>query len=194
MTDLLQINQATRVLLTGGVIAYPTEGVYGLGCLPDDHSAVQRIFQIKQRSAYAGLILVAPEYDLLADWINPDEIELQNLLRPTASPVTWIVNAGAHVPGWLSGQRSTLAVRITQHPVIAKLCYSSGSALVSTSANHSGHRAAQSALQTRKWLGKQLDYVVSGKLGGACGPSEIRRGSFGKLFRTFLTTKTAFFF
>jgi L-threonylcarbamoyladenylate synthase len=191
MTTLLQINQATRALLTGGVIAYPTEGVYGLGCLPDDHSAVQRIFQIKQRSADAGLILVAPEYDLLADWINPDEIELQNLLRPTASPVTWIVNAGEHVPDWLSGQRSTLAVRITQHPVIAKLCYSSRSALVSTSANHSGHRAAQSVLQTRKWLGKQLDYVVSGKLGGACGPSEIRRASDGQVIRPVLTTQTA---
>ena len=191
MTTLLQINQAAKTLLNGGVIAYPTEGVYGLGCLPDDHSAVLRIFQIKQRSAGAGLILVAPEYDLLADWINPDEIELQNLLRPTASPVTWIINAREHVPDWLSGNRNTLAVRITHHPIIAKLCYASGSALVSTSANHSGHRAARSALQTRKWLGKQLDYVVSGKLGDACGPSEIRRASDGQVIRPVLTTQTA---
>ena len=191
MTTLLQINQAVNTLLTGGVIAYPTEGVYGLGCLPDDQSAVQRIFQIKQRSAGAGLILVAPDYDLLADWINPDETELQNLLRPTAAPVTWIVNAGEHVPNWLSGNRSTLAVRISHHPMIAKLCYASRSALVSTSANHSGHRAALSALQTRKWLGRQLDYVVSGKLGGASGPSEIRRASDGQVIRPVLTSQIA---
>jgi L-threonylcarbamoyladenylate synthase len=186
-----QLRQATEVLLDGGVIAYPTEGVFGLGCLPDDYPAVQRLLDIKRRSIRAGLILVAPDYEFLADWLAPSESELASLLSKTSGPVTWITTAGHHTPDWLTGGRATLAVRITDHPIVARLCQQSGSALVSTSANRTGHRAAKTSLQVRKWLGNNLDYVVSGRLGNAPGPSEIRLAGDGQVIRPVLTTRSS---
>jgi L-threonylcarbamoyladenylate synthase len=67
MTSAFSIQQATTVLFSGGVIAYPTEGVYGLGCLPDCEDAVRRILAIKGRSIQSGLILIASDYAQLED-------------------------------------------------------------------------------------------------------------------------------
>jgi L-threonylcarbamoyladenylate synthase len=191
INNAIQIRQATHALFDGGVIAYPTEGVFGLGCLPDDVDAVRHLLKIKRRSMRAGLILVAPDYELLADWLNPNEAELASLRSSTSHPVTWVVTAAESTPIWLTGGRDTLAVRITAHPVVAALCRQSGSALVSTSANRTGHRAALSMLQVRKWLGKELDYVVSGPLGNATGPSEIRRAGDRQVIRPILTTQSS---
>jgi L-threonylcarbamoyladenylate synthase len=191
MTNPIQISQAAAVLHSGGVIAYPTEGVYGLGCLPENAAAVQHILAIKRRKITAGLILIAPDYELLEDWLAPSAAELRNVLSAQSSPVTWIVNAAAHTPVWLTGGRTSLAVRITQHPIVSALCDAADSALVSTSANRTGHPAARTALQVRYWLGKQLDYVVSGALGGAAGASEIRVALDGKVIRPKLTTRSS---
>jgi len=174
MASFLKIQQAADILLAGGVVAYPTEGVYGLGCLPSDPEAVDQLLGIKNRSSTAGLIIVAADLDLLSEWIDPTEAELQRLEQKNSHPVTWVVTAAAHTPHWLTGGRSTIAVRITQHPVAAALSRATKSALVSTSANRTGRPAAKSALQVRRWLGKELDWVVSGPLGEGSGPSEIR--------------------
>jgi L-threonylcarbamoyladenylate synthase len=188
MTNSFQIKQAAKLLFNGGVIAYPTEGVYGLGCLPDDSAAVERILDIKRRSMSAGLILVAPDYELLSEWIAPTDAELHHVLEARDKVITWVVTAHATTPDWLTGGRSTLAVRMSAHPVIADLCYATNSALVSTSANRTGHRAAKTALQSRYWLGNQLDYVISGGLGNAAGASEIRMAHDGKVIRPEMTT------
>ena len=189
MTSVFAIEKAARVLHAGGVIAYPTEGVFGLGCLPHDFVAVNRLLAIKGRSRQAGLILVAGDIELLAEWIAPDAIERQRLTEQTAVPTTWIVTAAPATPDWLTGGRDTLAVRISSHPVVAALSYAAGSALVSTSANRSGHRPAKSTLQARQWLGSQLDYVVSGATGGATGPSEIVVAHSGQVIRPEKTKK-----
>ena len=81
---------AADVLLRGGVIAYPTEGVYGLGCLPDDLAAVRRILDIKQRDASKGLILIAASADQFTDWIDLPGNESLPAPDP-AHPITWIV-------------------------------------------------------------------------------------------------------
>lgn len=183
MCTHLKIQQASKAILAGGVIAYPTEGVYGIGCLPDDPEAVERILQIKGRTARQGLILVAPNIGLLEPWIAPTEQEIQRLQRPAGKPTTWIVTATPGMSELLSGGRETLAVRISTHPIVADLCNATNSALVSTSANRSGHRAAKTALQVRCWLGNQLDYVISGALGDAAGPSEIRVAQSDQVIR-----------
>ena len=183
MCTHLKIQQASAAILAGGVIAYPTEGVYGIGCLPDDPLAVDRILRIKGRTARQGLILVAPNISLLEPWIAPTEQELERLQRPVSKPTTWIVTAAPGISQLLSGGRDTLAVRISAHPIVAALCNASSSALVSTSANRSGHRAAKTALQARCWLGNLLDYVISAPLGGAAGPSEIRVAQSDQVIR-----------
>ncbi len=174
MTSLCKIHEAARTLAHGGVIAYPTEGVYGIGCLPTDPGALERIFAIKGRRADAGLILIAADAGMLAGWIAPTPAEVGRLTRPVSHPTTWIVTAHPQVSPLLTGGRDTLAVRITTHPIAAALTLAAGSPLVSTSANRSGKPPARSALQARLKLGRQLDTVLNGPLGGAAGPSEIR--------------------
>ena len=172
--NISSLQKAASILLDGGVVAYPTEGVYGIGCIPDYGEAVERCIAIKQRRADAGLILIAADYEQFTGWIAPHENEAKQMQQRFDHPVTWVVTAAAGTPDYLTGGRPTLAVRITNHPVVTDLCRATGSALVSTSANRSGHPAAKSALLARKWLGGELDMVVPGKLGDASGPSEIR--------------------
>lgn len=183
MTTVFSIRRAAEILDAGGVIAYPTEGVYGIGCRPDNLEAVSRVIDIKGRKAGAGLILIAPDADMFADWIAPTAIELERLRKPTNTPVSWIVTAAGHLDPALTGGRQTLAVRVVNHPVVRRLCYATSSALVSTSANRSGHRAAKTAFQARCWLGNELDYVISGPLGNASGPSEIRVAQSNQVIR-----------
>jgi L-threonylcarbamoyladenylate synthase len=184
MTSPFSIKKAADILLEGGVIAYPTEGVYGLGCMPDNADAVMRILDIKSRSPSAGLILVSPDYALLEEWLSPSKHELKSLQLKTGHPVTWVVTADSATPDWLTGGRPTLAIRISTHPVVGALCLATGTALVSTSANRSGRPAARSALSVRKSLGSFVDYVVSGALGEASGASEIRMAQDNRVLRS----------
>jgi L-threonylcarbamoyladenylate synthase len=182
------LRRAAGLLAEGGVIAYPTEGVFGLGCLPHFGDAVEHILAIKGRSAKAGLILVAADYSLLSDWIAPTPAEHARLDSQSSSSaehaITWIVSAHRYTPEWLTGGRKTVAVRISKHPVAAALSRAAGSALVSTSANRSGRPAAMSTLAVRKIFANQLDMVVPGALGGASGPSEIRVAQDDRVIRT----------
>ncbi|MCP4000775.1 MAG: L-threonylcarbamoyladenylate synthase [Gammaproteobacteria bacterium] len=183
MTSPFSIRKAADILLEGGVVAYPTEGVYGLGCLPGNSDAITRILDIKSRSLSAGFILVSPNYALLEEWLSPSKKELSALQQKTNYPVTWVVTAKPATPDWLTGGRATLAVRISTHPVVTALCDATHTALVSTSANRAGRPSARTALSVRKFLGPKIDYVVSGALGKASGASEIRRAEDNQVLR-----------
>lgn len=178
-----RLRHAAAVVHAGGVIAYPTEGVYGLGCRPDDGHAVRRLLDLKQRPVSAGLILIAASLEQLADWIAPTPREIRRLAAPGSTPVTWLVAAGPLTPEWITGGRPTVAVRVTHHPVAAGLCRTSGLPLVSTSANRRGKPPARSALGARLRFGRQLDLVVGGATGGAAGPTEIRVAATGRVLR-----------
>ena len=168
------LRRAREVTLGGGVIAYPTEAVFGLGCDPLNARAVARVLAIKQRDAAKGLILIAADISQLEPFMQIDESMRGDLLRTWPGPVTWVVPAAAGVPEWLSGGRDTLAVRVTAHPVARALCEVTGLALVSTSANFSGHAPLRSPIAVRRLLGKHVDYVVPGAVGGLKKPTEIR--------------------
>lgn len=179
-----RLRHAAAVLHAGGVIAYPTEGVYGLGCRPDDGRAVEFLLGLKQRPVAAGLILIAASLEQLAGWIAPTPQEARRLVPASERrPVTWAVSAGPLTPEWITGGRSTVAVRVTRHPVAARLCLASGLPLVSTSANRRGKPPARSALGARLRFGSHLDLIVGGSIGGSSGPSEIRDAASGRVVR-----------
>ena len=141
------IRKAGRVLSQGGVIAYPTEGVFGLGCLPDDAPAVQRVLTIKQREPDKGLVLIASDQQQLNGWIDvPEDCRLVS--GGEQKPVTWIVPAADDVSPLVRGNHSGIAVRLTAHPVAKALCDVVDSPLVSTSANLSGRPHAPHALSS----------------------------------------------
>ena len=179
----LQLRRAARIIQAGGVVAYPTEAVYGLGCDPEAGEAVLRILALKQRPMHAGLILIASDWSQLDSWIAPGEQEKKRMAKAGGPALTWVVTAAPWAPAWITGGRETIAVRVTEHPVAAMLCALADSPLVSTSANRRGHRPAGSALAARRIFGAQLDLVVNGATGGLDKPSEIRDARSGKVLR-----------
>jgi L-threonylcarbamoyladenylate synthase len=170
---MMFVTRAAEILLRGGIIAYPTEGVFGLGCLPYDLAAVRRLLCIKQRDASKGLILIASNTDQLEGWASlPDDRPLP--LPIPEHPVTWIVPPGPRVDPIVRGNHEGLAVRLTTNPVAAAICEAVDSPIVSTSANLSGKPTARNRLVLRRQFAQRVDYVVPGDCGPVSGPSEIR--------------------
>ena len=180
----VRIQRAVDVLWAGGVVAYPTEAVYGLGCLPLAANAVARLLTIKRRPVSKGLILIAADLEQIQRMVRiPGGAIGEEIMDSWPGPVTWLLEAQPWVPRSLTGGRDTLAVRITDHALAARLCERAGSALVSTSANRSGQPPLRSALTVRLRLGREIDYLLPGPLGGRARPSEIRDGRTGQVVR-----------
>ena len=177
------IKRAARILRSGGVIAYPTEGVFGIGCLPDDFAAVSRVLAIKERDPALGLVLIATDIEQLDGWIELPG-NSPELASSSGKPVTWVVPATDDVPYWIRGEHAGLAVRITTHPICGALCDAADSALVSTSANTHGRPTARNAFVLRRRFGALVDYIVPGECGPAPGPSEIRDWASGRVLRS----------
>lgn len=175
------IHRAGRILRSGGVVAYPTEGVFGLGCIPGDEDAVVRILSIKKRSAALGLVLIASNMEQVGEWAALDSVK--ELESSPDRPVTWILPARQHVPYWITGDHTGIALRITSHPVARALCDAADSALVSTSANVAGSLPARNIYVLRRRFGALVDCIVPGRCGPATGPSEIRDLKSGKVIR-----------
>lgn len=179
-----QARLAARIIHGGGIVAYPTEGVFGLGCDPLHRAAVERILKLKGRSVDKGLILIAADFAQLQPYLLPLTAPVRARLEATwPGPVTWLLPARADVPRWLRGRHDTLAVRVTAHPVAACLCQTAGYALISTSANRAGRPPARTSLGVRRSLGAGVDYILPGAVGGRAGPSEIRDGRTGRRLR-----------
>lgn len=184
MRRWLAIDRAARILRAGGVIAYPTEAVFGLGCLPDDEHAVMRILDIKRRSWRKGLVLIGASIEQLERYaVLPDEPRRSEMLATWPGPVTWTLPARPTAPRWITGGRDSVAVRLTAHPLARRLCERTGSALVSTSANVSTRPPHRRLLALRHELGRQLDCVLAGELGGLAQPTVIRDSRTGQVLR-----------
>lgn len=178
------LKQAARAIDTGGIIAYPTEGVYGLGCDPANAAAVLRLLQLKQRPLAKGLILIAADLEQLLPYIiEPTAEQLQRIGSTWPGPVTWVLPARPSTPVWLTGAHDTLAVRVTRHPTASTLCQLCNSALVSTSANRHGLNPARTPVQVRRQFPIELDAIVHGQTALRRGPSEIRDARNGAIIR-----------
>lgn len=176
--------QASRALRDGGVIAYPTETVYGLGCDPLNLYAVEELLALKHRPMAKGLILIAAELHQLLPYIDVNESTLLDKLEtPGTHPTTWVVPARPDTPAWLSGAHDSIAVRITSHPLAAALCSEFDGAIVSTSANPAGRPPAHTALAVRRYFGDRLDYLLHASRHANTRPSEIRELISDKVIR-----------
>ncbi len=179
-----RLRVAARWVRTGGVVAYPTEAVYGLGCDPWNGEATRRILEMKQRSEAKGLILIAASFEQLNPFVASLEADRMALILATwPGPYTWLLPVRPETPAWLKGQHATLAVRVTAHPLAAALCRAAGRALVSTSANRATRHPARTALEVQLRLGGAADYLLSGPCGGRAQCSSIRDGRTGRLLR-----------
>lgn len=187
MSSHIKMISARSALDGGGVIAYPTEAVFGLGCDPMDRDAVFRILNLKERHVRNGLILIASSIEQLQDYIFPleniGEFRAKDIRTTWPGPNTWILPCRPTVPPWLTGEHRSLAVRVTNHSVAAKICEYFGSPIVSTSANLHGRAPTRTVFQTRRVFRDSVDYIVPGCVDKDQTPSVIRDGITGKVLR-----------
>ncbi|MGH8551622.1 MAG: Sua5/YciO/YrdC/YwlC family protein [Methylococcales bacterium] len=169
-----QLRAAIRHLGEGGVIAYPTEAVFGLGCDPDNIAAIETILKLKDRPVDKGLILIASEFDQLLPYVDLSDIpDLNRVLKTWPGPTTWLMKARSTVPSWLRGAHESIAVRVTAHPLASELSRAFGKPLVSTSANPAGCPPAKSATKTRLYFGHANLLIVKGEVGEERKPTAI---------------------
>lgn len=174
MVSPFAIRHAVHQIRHGGVITYPTDTVYGLGCDPMDVDAVTYLNVLKQRNSSKGLILIANKLDFFKGYIKELTDSEQEKILQAESPTSWIVAAKENTPSWLTGNNKTLAIRITQHPVISELCNRLQHPLVSSSANQSTKKPALNTLQLHSYFHDKVHamLIANNELNGT--PSSIR--------------------
>jgi L-threonylcarbamoyladenylate synthase len=180
----LRLKAAVEALGAGGVIACPTEAVWGLSCDPNNEDAVNDLLALKGRPVSKGLILVAAsrrQVDFLLSALT--EEQRQRVCASWPGPTTWLVPHRGLVPAWIRGEHATVAVRVSDHPLVSALCAAWGGPLVSTSANPAGARPAREAFQVRRYFGDTLDFVLPGRVGASVRPTTIRDASNGRIIR-----------
>ncbi|MBT8409847.1 MAG: Sua5/YciO/YrdC/YwlC family protein, partial [Alphaproteobacteria bacterium] len=129
MTTAFQIRQAALALRAGGVVAYPTEAVFGIGCDPLNPHAVAQLLALKRRPFDKGLILLAAHRSQLDYFVADLPPDVEDRVAPTwPGPVTWVLPARPATPEWITGGRDTVAVRVTAHPVAKRLSAAAGMA------------------------------------------------------------------
>ncbi len=174
MPSDFSIRHAAHIIKNGGVIAYPTDTVYGLGCDPYNADAVDRINQIKNRSSDKHFILLASHIHLVQTLFDCDDTQKKVIVEST-EPTSWVINANANAPDWLTNKGGTITIRISQHPVVKKLCSTLGYPIISTSANLSGKRPARNGLELHQFFYKKVDKILLASHFISTKPSKIIR-------------------
>jgi len=178
-----QLNQAIQCLKSGGVIAYPTESVFGLGCDANNLQSVARLLKIKRRDASKGLILLVSEIQQAYQFIQPlNDVSTAQLNQPLSHATTWLLPKSLETSSLIVGEHASVAIRITSHPLARMLCRKFGSPIVSTSCNLNSEPPCTESRLIDPQLVAQLDFILEGECGGSA-PSKIIDYVSGKQFR-----------
>jgi len=178
------LSTAITTIRQGGLLVYPTEAVYGLGCDYRSATAVEKLLKLKQRPVEKGLILAASDVQQILPLIQPgNDAELARALKTWPGHHTWVFQASEKVPKWITGSHTTVAVRVSRHPVIKHLCDALGHAIVSTSANSAGVEPDRNLTAIQDVFGRQVDYYLDLPLGEENKPSQIRNAADGLTLR-----------
>jgi len=178
------IKRAAVCIQQGGIVAYPTEGVFGLGCDPENKITLERLINLKQRDSNKGLIIIAACRSQLDPYIAVvDELLEKQLAATWPGPITWILSASETSTTLLTGNRDTIATRVTLHKTAANLCHTCGHAIVSTSANLSGQSACKDAQSVADCFGDSIDYLLDLPVGNLDTATPIFDGATGRQLR-----------
>jgi L-threonylcarbamoyladenylate synthase len=180
------MSEAIQVFQRGGVIAYPTEAVFGLGCDPDNQYAIEKLLAIKNRPKSKGLILLAGQFEQLLPYIAISELttkELNTVLARWPNGITQVLPAQKGISSYLTGDFSTIAVRVTTQSDVVSLCQKTNKPIVSTSANLSGLAPAKTWQTLDTQLVDMIDHIIKGDTLAYQQPSKIINGLTGEVFR-----------
>lgn len=185
---MLPRNRALQAYLKrGGVIAYPTESCYGLGCAPHSYRGLKKILQLKKRPQHKGLIVIAAHLMQLQSLIQPLATLPKHVVTQTdrfwPGPYTFLLPKNKKVLPLLTGRRALLAVRVTANHAAQQICQQARSALVSTSANRSGKQAIKTYRECVRQFGTSGIKIFRGLTGRAKRPSIIINPFSGQQLR-----------
>lgn len=157
------INSAVRVLRDGGVILYPTDTVWGIGCDATDEKAVRRIYALKRRDDHKALITLVDSEEMLGRTVSDIPAAAYDMMHETESPLTIVYDQGTGVADVLKGDDGTLGVRLTREYISSEICRRLGHPLVSTSANISGEPAARCFREISRDVLDNVDYICTSR-------------------------------
>lgn len=184
MTDRHALDAAIIALRAGGLIAYPAEAIWGLGCDPDNPVALQSLIALKCRDPAKGLILIAGDIAQFEPWLaGLQSLHRQRLAESWPGPNTWLVPDNGRSHPLLRGDHPSVALRVSDHPPVVKLCAAFGGPIVSTSANIAGEAPALDSASVHRCFGSAIATIVDGPLGGHDRPSTIRDLVTGEVLR-----------
>jgi L-threonylcarbamoyladenylate synthase len=153
------VRHAAHIVKNGGVIAYPTDTIYGLGCDPYNPHAIERINSIKQRPLNKQFILLAGDICQLTSLIQINNRQ-EKTITQNSEPTSWIVKASEFAPSWLTDTSGSLTIRISKHNDVQRLCRALGHAIISTSANISGRTPAKNSFELHKYFHQKVDKIL----------------------------------
>lgn len=179
-------SQAARALRAGGVIAYPTEAVWGLGCDPFNQQAFDRLLELKRRPLKKGVILIAGDMHQVEPLLSRlSSSQLAQLESTWPGPVTWLLpDPDDLIPDWIKGDHGSVAVRVSAHLSVQNLCNAFGAPVVSTSANTGGAQPSKTLFEVSTYFGNRLDYYLPGNIGELDKPTQIRDLTSSQIIRS----------
>lgn len=182
--DYKVVQEAAALLRQGGVLAYPTEAVWGLGCDPFNLRALQRLLLLKQRDTSKGVILIAASIEQFKPWLTEITPAQQAMLEQSwPGPQTWLVKDNGYTPELIRGKHTKVALRVSNHPWVAALCEAFDCPIVSTSANTAGQPPLLTYEEVELSFGGELDMIIKGELGGLERPTPITDLATGEVLR-----------
>ena len=161
----IDIKNAVEVLRQGGVILYPTDTIWGLGCDATNEDAVRRIYEIKKRDDSKALICLVDSADRMQRYFRRVPDVAWDMVDYATTPLTLILDGAVNVAPNLLAEDGSLGVRVTHEEFSRQLCYRFQKALVSTSANISGEPSPRNFYEISEEIKSQVDYIVSFRRG-----------------------------
>lgn len=174
MASDFSIRHAAHIINHGGIIAYPTETVYGLGCDIYNPDAIEKINIIKQRPLNKQFIILVGEIAQIRSLIEINDKE-KSIIENTTEPTSWVIKASPLAPEWLTDDRNMLTIRISQNSLVKKLCHILGHGIISTSANISGKKPARTSLDLHNAFHDKVDKILVSNQKTFNKPSKIIR-------------------
>lgn len=161
-----EIALALEVLRRGGIILYPTDTVWGIGCDATNAEAVQRIYDLKQSTDKRSMLVLCKDADMVVRYVNKAPGIAFEVMEMATKPLTLILPGAAGVAANLIPDEGTLGVRVPNHDFCQKLLYKFGKPIVSTSANISGEKTPKNLAEVKKVIIEGVDFVVNPRFQG----------------------------
>lgn len=155
------IKKAIEVMKKGGIILYPTDTIWGLGCDAQNENAIKKIYEIKRRAESKSMLCLVDSIDRIYNYVDDVPEIAEDLIDLAIKPITIIYEGAKNLPISLIGEDKTIGIRVTKEAFSKELCRRFSKAIISTSANISGEKSPAKFSEISDEIKKLVDYIVT---------------------------------